>query len=365
MELTLADMSDLARGAAFLACGGGGDPYLGQLLCEHAIETYGMPRVITLSELPDDAAVYVLAMHGAPTVIIEKLFSVEDFDTALAQLEKYTGRPATVVMSGEAGGFNGLLPIAIAARRGLPVLDADGVGRAVPEAHMTTFNAQGISLSPMAMANEHGESVIINARNAYAGERIARAVTIEMGLFTAMALYPMTGEEARRASVPDVLSISLRIGRSIRAGRAAGNTLSALFETLSTMPDHRHHKLLFDGKVADVNRETSMKGFTFARYKLMSLSGEGEPVDIMVQNENLIARQGGKTLGMVPDLLVLVDAETVEPITTETVRHGQRVKLIGVSVGPMLRSAEALKWFGPKAFGLETDYIPIENLWND
>jgi uncharacterized protein len=68
---------------------------------------------------------------------------------------------------------------------------------------------------------------------------------------------------------------------------------------------------------------------------------------------------------MVPDLLVLVDAETIEPITTETVRHGQRVKLIGVSVGPMLRSPEALKWFGPGAFGLETDYIPIERLWND
>lgn len=365
MQLTIEDMSDLARGAAFLACGGGGDPYLGQLLCEHAIETFGMPKVMTLDELPDDAAVYVLAMHGAPTVIIEKLFSVEDFDTALAQLEKYTGRPATAVMSGEAGGFNGLLPIAIAARRGLPVLDADGVGRAVPEAHMTTFNANGVNLSPMAMANEHGESVIINARNAYAGEKIARAVTVEMGLFTAICLYPMTGVEARRASVPEVLTISLRIGRAIRQGRSEGRALSALFETLSTIPDHVHHRLLFDGKIADVNRETTMKGFTFARYKLTSLNGEGEPVDMMVQNENLIARQGDKILGMVPDLLVLVDSETIEPITTEAVRHGQRVKLIGVSVGPMLRSPEALKWFGPTAFGLEPGYVPIERLWND
>jgi DUF917 family protein len=365
VQLTIEDMSDLARGAAFLACGGGGDPYLGQLLCEHAIETFGMPRIIGLDELPDDAAVYVLAMHGAPTVIVEKLFSVEDFDIALAALEKYTGRPATAVMSGEAGGFNGLLPIAIAARRGLPVLDADGVGRAVPEAHMTTFNANGISLSPMAMANEHGESVIINARNAYAGERIARAVTVEMGLFTAIALYPMTGEEARRASVPEVLSISLRIGRAIRAGRAGGRPLEALFETLRDIPDHAHHRLLFDGKIADVNRETSMKGFTFARYKLTSIDGEGEPVEIMVQNENLIARRGEEILGMVPDLLVLVDAETIEPINTEAVRHGQRVKLIGVSVGPMLRSPAALEWFGPKAFKLDADYIPIEELARD
>ncbi|MEM6832003.1 MAG: DUF917 domain-containing protein [Pseudomonadota bacterium] len=365
MKLTLEDMSDLARGAAFLGCGGGGDPYLGRLLCEHAISVYGAPEVISLEDLPDDASVYALAMHGAPTVIIEKLFSVEDFEIALAQLEKFTGRPATAVISGEAGGFNGLLPIAIAAKRGLPVVDADGVGRAVPEAQMTTWNANGIEISPISMANEHGESVIINARNALAGEQIARAVTVEMGLFTAIALYSMTGEECKRASVPKVLKISLRIGRAIREGRASNRPLEALLDTLRDIPTHASCAVLFDGKISDVNRETSMKGFTFARYRLTSIKGEARTVHIDVQNENLIARCGEQILGMTPDLLVLVDAETIEPLTTETIRHGQRVKLIGASVGPMLRTPQSLQWFGPEAFGLDTDYIPIERLMLD
>lgn len=365
MKLTFDDMSDLARGAAFLGCGGGGDPYLGRLLCEHAINTYGMPEVISLDDLPDDGTIYALAMHGAPTVIIEKLFSVEDFENSLEQLEKFTGRKATAVISGEAGGFNGLLPIAIAAKKGLPVVDADGVGRAVPEAQMTTWNANGIKISPIAMSNEHGETVIIEARSGISGEQIARAVTVEMGLFTSLALYSMSGEEAKRASVPDVLTISLRIGRAIREGRAANRPLDALFETLRDVPTHASCALLFDGKIADVDRETSMKGFTFARYRLSPLDGRGEDIEILVQNENLIARRGDKILGMVPDLLVLVDAETIEPITTETIRHGQRVKLIGASVGPMLRSPQSLQWFGPKAFGLDTDYIPIERLMND
>ena len=364
MKLSISDMSDLARGAAFLGCGGGGDPYLGQLLCEHAISTYGMPDVVKLDELADDANVYALAMHGAPTVIIEKLFSVEDFDIALAQLEKFTERKVDAVISGEAGGFNGLLPIAIAARRGVPVVDADGVGRAVPEAHMSTFNAHGVSISPISMANEYGETVIIQSRSAIAGEHIARAVTVEMGLFTAMALYPMTGAQAKSASVPDVLTNSLRIGRAIREGRLSGHPIRSLFDTLRSMPEHAYCEMLFDGKIVDVERETTLEGFTFARYQLAPISGDGETVTMAVQNENLIARKGERILGMVPDLLVLVDGETIEPITTETIRHGQRVKLIGVSVGPMLRSPEALRWFGPDAFGIDSRYVPIEVLMN-
>jgi len=362
LRLSIEDMADLARGAAFLGCGGGGDPYLGRLLCEHAIQEFGAPAVTPLEELSDDATVYALAMHGAPTVIIEKLFSVEDFELALSQLEAFTGRKADAVISGEAGGFNGLLPIAIAARRGLPVVDADGVGRAVPEAHMSTYNAYGVSIAPICLANEHGESVIIQCRDGLSGERIARAVTVEMGLFTAMALYPMTGRQAKQAAVPEVLTISLRIGRAIREGRVEGRPLAALFDTLRSIPSHAFCDLLFDGKVADLDRETNLKGFTFARYRLDPLHGDAAPVEILVQNENLVARQAGRTLGMAPDLLVLVDADTIEPTTTETVRHGQRVKLIGVSVDPMLRTPEALRWFGPAAFGLDTDYVPIERL---
>lgn len=37
-----------------------------------------------------------------------------------------------------------MLPFALAARRGLPVIDADGMGRAFPELQMVTFYLDGI-----------------------------------------------------------------------------------------------------------------------------------------------------------------------------------------------------------------------------
>ena len=45
----------------------------------------------------------------------------------------------------EAGGVNSMLPIAAAARLGLPMVDCDGMGRAFPELQMVTFTIGGVS----------------------------------------------------------------------------------------------------------------------------------------------------------------------------------------------------------------------------
>lgn len=362
LNLTIADIADLARGATFLGCGGGGDPYLGRLLCENSIRQYGAPKIMKLDEVPDDFNIFPIAVVGAPTVMIEKLFSVEDFEIALDNLGSFLNKRVDAVISAEAGGFNGLLPIAIAARRGVPVIDGDGVGRAVPEIHQTTYNAYGVKVSPIAMTNEHGETAVLSSRDGLSGERLVRAMAVEMGLSAAITCYSMTGAQARKAVVPNVITISHGIGRAIREGRANGDALGWLMKHLGETETHSHRRVLFEGKVADLNRETNLRGWTFAKYKLAALDDASSTVEVTVQNENLLACRDGKPIAMVPDLIVMVDAETIEPITTETVRHGQRVKLLGVSVGDMLRTPTALEWFGPRAFGLDHDYVAFEDI---
>ena len=49
------------------------------------------------------------------------------------------------LMAAEIGGGNGLLPITWAARLGLPLVDADGMGRAFPEVPQVTMHLAGIS----------------------------------------------------------------------------------------------------------------------------------------------------------------------------------------------------------------------------
>ena len=144
-ELGLVDLRDLARGAAFLGTGGGGDPYVGRLMVEQAIRSGGTVTVLGLDELDDDAFVIPTAMMGAPTVMVEKLPRGDEAVVALRTLEATFGRKADATMPIECGGINSTMPLVVGATLGIPIVDADGMGRAFPELQMETFHVHGVS----------------------------------------------------------------------------------------------------------------------------------------------------------------------------------------------------------------------------
>ena len=80
------------------------------------------------------------------------------------------------------------------------------------------------------------------------------------------------------------------------------------------------------------------------------------------QNEHLIAEADGEVFGIVPDLICVLEAGTAEPITTEQIRYGQRVRIMVVSTPEIMRTPDALETFGPRAFGLDHEFTPIEEL---
>jgi DUF917 family protein len=85
-------------------------------------------------------------------------------------------------------------------------------------------------------------------------------------------------------------------------------------------------------------------------------------MEVSFQNEHLVAKQDGVVRAIVPDLIAILDRETAEPITTEGLRYGQRVKVMGASAAPVMRSPAALDVFGPQMFGLTDPFTPVEQL---
>ena len=66
-------------------------------------------------------------------------------------------------------------------------------------------------------------------------------------------------------------------------------------------------------------------------------------------------------LACVPDLICVLDTETGEPITTEQLRYGQRVTVLGIPCSSKLRTPQALEVIGPQAFGYgEVTYVPMD-----
>jgi len=364
MRLKHEDLTDLARGAAFLGTGGGGDPYVGQLMVRQAIAAGGTVEIIALEDVPDDALVIPTAMMGAPTVLVEKIPKGDEAVRSLRALEQHLGRRAFATMPVECGGINSTMPLVVGARLGLPVVDADGMGRAFPELHMETFHVYGVSGTPMAVTNEYGDSAIITSHDNRMMEWLARGVTIRMGGVAYIAEYSMDGRTAKRVSVPGTLSLALQIGRGIRSAREQHTDPFVELIRLLRHTPYRYATVIFEGKLVDVWRETT-QGFARGRAVVQGLGAGDETLEIVFQNENLVARANGTLKAIVPDLICVLDAETAEPITTETLRYGQRVKVMAVSVPPIMRSPEALAVFGPQAFGLQEAFQPIETLSAD
>lgn len=362
-QVDVKDLTDIARGAALLGAGGGGDPYVGRLLAQEAIRRHGAVTVLDPEELADDDFVIPTAMMGAPSVSVEKLPSGAESGRALSALENRLGRKAVATMPIECGGLNSLIPIATAATAGLPIVDADGMGRAFPELQMETFGVYGVSAGPMAVAGDHEDVAVIDSAGGNARyEWLSRGLTIRLGGASYVAIYPMTGKEVKRTAIPRTLSLCLDLGRTLRMARGDHHDpFDALAQTLATT-NYPHMQMLFHGKITDVMRRTE-RGFTVGRAQVDS-STHGR-LEVIFQNENISASQDGEILCMVPDLICILDEETAEPITTESLRYGQRVKVIGIATPEIMRTPEALAVFGPRCFGVGDDYRMVEEIWAD
>ncbi len=298
---------------------------------------------------------------GAPTVLIEKAACGDDVDLVMSRLEKYTGKKLDAILPVEIGGVNSILPIMAAARSGLPLVNADGMGRAFPEIQMVSFNVFGVSCTPLVVADDHLNSMVVETGSAKRAENLVRVASIEMGCSVILSSYPMSGADVKRTAVKGTMTLALEIGRAIARGRQVGSPVNELVSYLRTTPYYNQVKLLFDGKVTDLRRETT-KGFAIGFCHVAALDGSGRTMEVTFQNEHLVAREDGKVRAIVPDLICMVDSETAEPIPVEALKYGQRIKVIGVSAPPILRTVESLAVMGPAAFGLQEAFVPLEQL---
>jgi uncharacterized protein len=353
-QIKIEDLDDMALGAAVLGTGGGGNPYIGRLMAQAALREHGPVTLIDASELNDDDMVAPAAMMGAPTVMIEKIPSGTEVVRAFKALEAYLGKPLTAVMSAEAGGLNSVVPFTVAAALRIPMVDADGMGRAFPELQMMIPALNGISAWPMSLADEKGNAAIISTINNRWTETLARTITIEMGTSSMIALYAMTGKQVKESAVHGTITEIERIGRALRAAHANHlDPVEAVREVTGGM-------VIWTGKIADIQRRTETG---FARGEAIIEGTDafaGDSLNVAFQNEFLLARTSDRVLATTPDLITMLDAETGGPITTEELRYGFRVAVLAIPCDPRWRTPAGIDLVGPRYFGYDIDFIPVE-----
>ncbi|MGH3089543.1 MAG: DUF917 domain-containing protein [Rubrobacteraceae bacterium] len=364
-EITPTDLDHLAVGAAILGTGGGGDPFVGKIMAQQAIEEEGPVTLMDPDELDNDALVLPTAMMGAPTVMLEKIPEGMEAVRALRAEEERLGRRADATSPIECGGINSQIPFVAAARARLPVLDGDGMGRAVPELQMETFHVYGVSGTPAVVADERGAVVTIETPDNFQLEWIARGVTIRMGGHAMLVDYPMTGEQYKRTAVRGTVSMGIAIGEAVETARKKGTHPVEAVCAATRDTIYGRGIPLFEGKVIDVERRTR-EGFAVGYAEIEGLGdSQGSRLTVRFQNENLVAIRDGEVIASVPDLITLLDTETATAVTTERLRYGQRVTALGIPTPEIMRTEEALEVWGPIAFGYDVSFVPLEQRFAD
>lgn len=350
--ITAQDVDDLAVGCWIIGTGGGGSPYLNHLNVRRLAAAGRTFEMIDPQALDDDALVAVVSTMGAPIVMQERLQDSRDIARAVEIMQDHLGRTFDAVMAVEIGGSNAFQPLMAAAHLGLPVVDADAMGRAYPEAQMTSFAVGGLQPWPLSLVDPRGvEAVITQVPTWKWMERASRVLTVETGSMAATCKAPRTGAEVKRWSVPNTMSWSIHIGAAVRRARTEHR------DPIATICEATGGRELFRGKIVDVERRTT-GGFLRGSAQLQGTDDSaGASVRLEFQNEWLIAVLDGEPIATVPHLICLLDSASGEAIGTETARYGQRVALIGITAPDLFTTDEGLRYVGPRALGYDLDPV--------
>lgn len=352
-ELSEQAIHDIAYGATVLGTGGGGDPYLGTLAAIAASRRDGPVRLVDADELPDDAIVAFPFLIGSPVPFVEKLSAGTELARVYAGLERLLGRSVDAVMSAEVGGANSTLPMSLASLAGIPVVDGDLIGRAFPELNLCSLTLHSKSASPLVAGDEHGNVVVLNTVSNRWGERLGRAVSICFGATCVAIAYPITGADCKQLTIRGTIGWAEEIGVALREARAhKRDGLEAVLEATGGT-------VLFRGKIVDVMRRTQ-HGWAVGEARLAGADGDvGSELVLRFQNENLVALRDGELIASVPDLITVLNVETGDAITTEALRYGARVAVLGIACHPIWRTAPGLALGGPAHWGYDHEYVPL------
>jgi len=351
--LNYQDLLDLVDGAAIFSAGGGGDLEVGYRIADKLASQGYTVKLVAPLEVPDNVKVVNFACVGATTAIE---YDSEAAVKTLKALEEYAGFSAYATIPVELGGFNTLTAVDVAARCNVPVVDADGAGRSVPEVHLKVYTIDSIPLTPMVAADLHAKNIVIvkETMDSRAAERIARILAAEWNHSAYTARRILTDAQVKTSPIQLSLSMCMRIGKLLRTA----------VEPIKAVLKENNGFKLFEGVVERAERKTE-GGFTFIEIKLRGTREyEGIAFEFKAKNEVLVAYKDGKLAAIAPDIITPVHPETGKCITAEKIEKGDKLAVLGLPSPQKWRTKKGLELWKDvlQRSNIFEEYIAIEKL---
>lgn len=326
-------------------------------------------KLISTENFPVDGmvvAVQGLGGGGPWDYVIErtdaqKLPTISNQSTRVIELlSEYMGREFTALVRAEAAGATAAA-LLIAADMGIPTLDAGITGRAVPEVQQSIPWINGMASIPTAIITKWGDEIIIkHAVDEYRVEDIGRAIAVASGGESTITMAPMSGAQLERGVIAGNLSEAMLYGKTVREAREASE------DPIDALVDVSGGYKLFEGVVTK-NEEEGDRGFNWVNAELQGINEyEGQSYKIYVKNENIVTWLNGELDAISPDYIYNLNPATGESIIIDGGLGGYplglKVAMVGVPAAPQWRTEKGIELIGPRHFGFDFDFIPIEKL---
>ncbi len=334
-ELKGDDFKAVVYGASFYGGGGGGSMEEGMELVEEMLRVENDPvlEMYDIEELPDDpnAVATMVAAMGSPietkgmTFVDEAVSAI----SGMAEEVKAKGQELKYIYSGEMGGGNTILPLYAALKCGLPIVDTDGNGRAVPEMNTSLAPIHGVPTSPFMIANGNGDVLAVRAKDpmdSVACEKIGRC-TCSAFKGVGFSAWNMNKEDMRRASAAGQMTKCMEVGR-VLLDSTTENVIENLSATFEKFGDP-FKVLVPSGEIVDIQIE-SAGGFDTGSTVIRD-DATGETYTVLCQNESLLVRDGaGQVIMTIPGIISMVELRgdgTVRAVSNCETAVGQKVAL--------------------------------------
>jgi DUF917 family protein len=369
----LRDCEDFVRGCLFMGTGGGGSVEWGLGMLKDALEDGLTLEWVDMNEIADDALTVTPYGMGsiAPAtqetldeiarVGLEDQFGDRSMEEAVRELGNYLGKPIGCLVAAELGAGNTPAPLVTGARLGIPVVDGDYAGRAIPDEMQGTPYLYGKHSWPFSSVDKWGNVAIVTYTvNPHMLERIGKMLAVAAYGGTTMAATPLPADEMKEILVPGTLTKCLALGRAMRAAREqGGDPIDAVLEATGGWR-------LFEGIVSSKDWE-DRGGYMFGTTHILGTGDyAGQKLDVWFKNENHVSWLNGNPWICSPDLVTLAYRDSGEGTTNTLIKAGDHVVAVGIKGLESFRTEFGLnEAAGPRYFGFDIDYVPIEELMGE
>ena len=221
---------------------------------------------------------------------------------------------------------------------------------------MSSYHINGLPLVPSVFATFDGDLLLVKEYSSIDSyEKIARMIASQTSGLVFIIESPVKVTTASQVSVVGSITRALNLGVAVRAAIKNGDSAA------QTVADQLNGYVIFKGEVSN-HKLVDEKGFLSGNIQLTGIeSHKNKKLKIWIKNENIIAWLDDKPVVLPPDLIIVMGEEGY-PVVNSDIQIGMKVEVVAAPGHEIFRSPKGLEVIGPKHFGFDLEFQPVEKL---